>query len=239
MLYFDANPRDGVSAGSGCNTCCCEKFSLRPGETNLLHLNYAPWSLPIGKLARATSADVVRINKTCEEGQIDGFTHPQNGSYRVSNKQCAPIEFDLCDHAKPRGNDFQFSLAPLSGPSCGKAEIEENGCVVYTPHVGFTGIDYFSYKMVDPQGREIIRTVEAKIGNTGMPSPWLMADRPYPHMSRAVYDEHAQTVKIPIYMPFNTPMCESFRMTIKQRAVDCDHNCYEHFMCFDVYPTDC
>ena len=242
MLYFNAKPRDGSHhSDCGCNTCCCEKFTLRPGETNSLMINYAPWSLPYGcpGIVKATSAHVERISKTCAEGKIDGFQHPRNSSYRVAERECKPVEFNLCDHAAPRGNDFVFSLVPLSGPGCGMAEISQDGCVVYTPHAGFAGYDYFSYKMTDPQGREVVRTIEMKIGEAFNPSPWLMADRPYLHIANAVYNQAAQTVHIPIYMPRNTPMCESFRMTIQQRAMDCHGNCYEHPMCFDIYPGEC
>lgn len=242
MLHFDAKPRDGShSAGCGCDTCCCEVFRLRPGEKNLLQINYAPWTLPLGGrgIVPSTSIDVERISKTCMENRVDGFHHPKNSSFRVSEPDCVPVKFNLCDHAQPADNDFVFSLVPLSGPECGDVVVQEDGCVTYTPNAGFSGFDYFSYLMEDAQGREIIRTVEVKIGTAYRPSPHLMADRPYPFTSDAVYNQHAQTVGIPIYMPLNTPMCESFRMTVKQRAADCHGNCYDHFMCFDIHPADC
>src|SRR5262245_7210887 len=47
MLYATVDARDGTYQAE-CNKCCCEPLNVRPGETNLVVLNYATWAIPIG-----------------------------------------------------------------------------------------------------------------------------------------------------------------------------------------------
>lgn len=241
MIYFDADARDGRRGSDPCQPCCCKAFSLRPGETNMLVINYAPWSVPIPGcgLVAVTAVDIEKIGKTCPDHEIDGFKPPSVASYQVSGQQGEMLEFELSHSVQPAGNDFIFEHVALSGPYCGEVCIEPDGCTEYTPASGFEGYDYFSYRVTDPQGREIIRTVEVKVGRGGARSPHLLQDKPYFHVPRAQYNAQAHTVSIPVYMPLNTLMCERTRATIKQRAQDCHGNCYEHFMCFDISVSDC
>src|SRR5262245_26735315 len=46
MLMATVDPRDSAQ-NAACGTCCCETINVRPGETNLMVINYAPWAVPI------------------------------------------------------------------------------------------------------------------------------------------------------------------------------------------------
>lgn len=246
MLYFDIDARDGGPAGgAACNTCCCHPIMLRPGETNLVAINYAPWSLPIAPpgIVTGTEIAVTIDNAACPNNEIEGFTYPSNTNYTLSTPVSTALEIDLSANAAPLGNEFTYALVSLQGPTNGS--IAQTGTAAgptftYTPNGGYTGYDYFTYEMTDGQGRTVVRTVEISVGqHFAKRDRARMATGPFVDMTKINVDRRMQIVKFPIYMPLSVRDCQTFRMTLKQPAKDCDQNTYHHFACFDIRSGDC
>lgn len=245
MLYFDADPRDGAPAGGVCNACCCEPIFMRPGETNLITINYAPWSLPIGNpgIVKGTEYSVEMNCSACSSAAVDGFSVPSNTNYDLPVVADTPLAIDLSTNAAPAGNTFTYAVIPLQGPTHGT--VDQTGSAgaptfTYTPNTGFTGYDYFSYKMTDAQGREVTRTVQLNVGmHLNAPNRQLMASLPFISPGAISVDRTMQTVRFPLYMPLSARDCEKYTLTIKQPAQDCECNTYNHFMCFDIRTGNC
>lgn len=242
MLYFTANPRDGISGASGnmCNSCCCQNIGLRPGETNLMQINYAPWSVPIGWISPTLEYSIEVDTASCPTAAIDGFGPPSNTFYDFTtpvNTALTPI--DLTANASPAGNAFTYHLVPMTGPYNGVVVIV-NGIATYTPHQAFVGFDHFWYEMRDAQGRSIRRSVVIKVGAAvgAAPREWT-ATMPVIDVSKIKTDMTGQMVSFPIFMPYTCQGCETYRLTIKQPATDCDRNIFHHFSCFDIRCKDC
>lgn len=251
MLNFTADARDGhASSVNACNTCCCEAVNMRRGETNLITINYAPWSLPIGWLVNSTfQYDVVHDESACATNEIDTFGPPVNTEYRYISVINAATNIDLTVNAGPAANPRTYSIVPLSGPSNGRiSNFDANGTLIYTPNTGFNGYDYFTYEMCDRQGRCIRRNVQiAVLKNVanlvdvtdGQPDIGRMSTEPYIYMDRVKTNQKMHTVQFPIYMPLTARDCEVWTMTVQQRATDCDKNVYTHEMCFDFRVGKC
>lgn len=244
MLYYSVDPRDGGPSGAVCNTCCCEPVSLRPGETNVMTINYAPWSLPLtppGIVTGGFDYNIEIIDDACADNPIDGNQAPMNAFYQVVGEINTPIVVDVSDQATPLGGSFTYAIVPLNGPFNGNAVIDQNtGELTYTPNTSFIGWDVIWYEMTDQYGRTVTRSVLVNVGNVSSgPEPrWTMLT-PYIDRTCVKVDYKLQTVRFPIYMPPSCRGCEIFRLTVRQMAQDCEPCTYIHLSCFDIRCRDC
>lgn len=242
----------------GCATCCCEPISLRAGETQLVTLNYAAWTIPIMAnggpgLIPTPQISIVEDATSCHNDAIDGFAAPATGGDIFVEPLALAINttltLDLTDDVTPANNAFEFTLHPVSGPYHGSltASPLSGTSWVYEPAAGFTGYDQFWVKINDAQGRTIIRPVNINIGaaTTIPPKGWgpaaamgLQVDR-----SKLKVNSNLQTISFAIYMPpandaETIDACRRYRATIKAFARDCDEE-YTHITCIDVTSAGC
>lgn len=245
MLYFMADARDGGhdSLRAACNTCCCQKMSLHPGETNRMTIDYSAWALPIGWVVPTTQFSIETDNSSCDTSVVDGFGPPGNTNYTPSTAINTAVDIDLGANASPPGNTFTYRLVGLSGPLYGS--VEQTGAsggptFRYTPNSQFQGYDYFDYEMEDAQGRKTMQTVRIAVGNPATRAdPARLAAVPYVDRGAVKVDDRMQTVSFPISMPTAVEDCQSFRLTVRQPAKDCDGNLYYHLSCFDITTKSC
>lgn len=243
---------------SSCSTCCCEPINMRAGETRLVTLNYAPWTIPIMAnggpgLVPTPQVTITENDDSCHNEAIDGFAAPSTtGLYFVTNQAIAvntPLTFNLLTDVAPAGNAFEFALHPVSGPYHGSlvATPANGNQWIYQPANGFVGYDQFWVEITDAQGRKIIRPVNINVGGaTGIPpkgwgqaaSMGLQIDR-----SKMKVNQKLQTVSFPMYMPPSNDAstidaCRRYRATIKAFARDCEEE-YSHITCIDVTSARC
>jgi hypothetical protein len=241
MLYFEADPRDSAPLGNTCNTCCCEPLALRPGETNLIAINFAAWAVPIGRIVPTFEYSIDQNDDACSTAAIDGFGPPSNSNFSGATTPLnTALPFNLNTTAQPAANTFTYRVLPLEGPNHGTVANNNAGVLTYTPNNGFEGWDHFWYETKDAQGRTVRYPVVAKIGNAGGASPrqWS-ATQPFIDISKIKTNENSMMVSFPIYMPLTCRGCESYRLTIKQPASDCDRTIFNHYSCFDIRCKDC
>ena len=239
---------DHAVGNSICDTCCCEPMLLRRGDTSLVTINYAPWSVTIGGpgIMPTLESAMELIADSCPTNEIDGHVPPSNTNYELTTAVNTALNFDLGSNVGPSGNTFLYR-APLmlSGPRKGVLSLQPgetagSALYTYTPNNGFEGYDSFSYTTVDAQGREVIRHVSIKVGAlNAFQDPTVMSLTPYVDQSKIVTDQRSQMVRFPIYMPTSVLDCEVHRLTIKQPAQDCDRNTFTHTSCYDIRVKDC
>lgn len=242
MLYFTANARDGISGASGasCNTCCCQTISMRPDETNLVQINYAPWSLPIGWVVPNMQFEFEAHSESCFDAAIDGQEPPVATFRDVTNAINTQAVVDLTTGVSPAVATHVYSKIPLAGPYHGSAALTAAGQLTYTPNNGFEGWDVVWYKVTDVNSRTSIRSVVFKVGNAlGNAPQAFRSAAPYIDPSKIVVDKASQIVGFPLYMPLTARSCEWYRLLIKQPAQNCDGSLFHHFACFDIRPKDC
>lgn len=239
MLYFQADPRDvsGISGGA-CNTCCCQRLTLKPGETNKMTINYAPWSLPIGWVTPSMEYSIETNSDACATGDVGGFGPPSNDFLSASTASGA-VSIDATATAQPAGNVFAYKVIALNGPYHGSVT-NASGVFTYTPRAGYVGWDAFWYEMTDAQGRKVTRSVRVNVGATSAAiDPRWIAEQPFIDASKVMTDRDMQLVSFPIYMPLSAPDCATYRLTIKQPATNCDQTIFHHIACFDISTSDC
>lgn len=246
MYYFNADARDGGASNvSACNTCCCNSVFLRPGETNMIMMNYAPWVLPImppGLISGGTEYTVELNSDACADNAVDGFLPPSNTNYELTTLANTALAIDLSVNEAPAGNDFNYEIVALAGPSRGSlTPLVPNGpAYSYVPAGGYTGYDYFSYRMTDAQGRSVIRSVRVSVGtHNQLPDVGRMSLVPYVDLGKTKVDQRMQTLQFAVVMPISCRPCESYRLTVQQSAMDCERNLYKHRSCFDLSCKDC
>lgn len=244
MLYFTADARDGIVGASGgmCNSCCCQALNMRRGETNLITINYAPWSLPIGNpgIVGPFESAITWNTDGCNSGAIDGFGPPTANSINQGGPSNTNIVTNMTLYASPLLNNLTWSIEALQGPMHGTASITAGGLLTYRSQDGFGGYDVVWYRVTDPQGRYVIRSVTYTIptafggppGNFAALIPWIDA-------SKIKVDANMQIVRFPLYMPPSCRPCDTYRLEIKQKAMDCDRTVYTHYSCFDLRCKDC
>lgn len=242
MQTFNADPRDGVPNGSVCTSCCCQPLSLQPGETNLITINYAMWSVPLGRpgIVGGFEYNIETNTDACPSSKIGGFLPPSAANLLLSTAESTDLAIDLTAGVTPAGNTFSYSIVPFSGPRKGTLAQTAEGQYTYTPNGGVTGKDYFSFTVTDAQSRTVTRHVEINIGtNVEARNNALLSLTPFVDLSTVVVDQQLQQVRFPLYMPLSCTECERYKLTIRQPAQDCDCNTFHHFMCFDITCKPC
>ncbi len=240
MLQFTADSRDGAPSA-----CCCKNISLLPGETNLVTINFAPWSVPIGSPGIIPTFEFALedISAGCPTNAIDGFAQPQNSNIALTTTVAGTLGLTLNAGATPVGNTFTTAIVPLTGPYNGTLTLTGpagSGLYDYVPNNGFIGYEYFTYSTTDAQGRKIFNEVLIAVG-----SPVEAPDRartsaiPFIDMSKVVTDQRLQTVSFPLTMPSTVQACNTYKLSIKQPAQDCARNLFHNFMCFDIVGRNC
>jgi hypothetical protein len=242
-----------------CSTCCCDPISMRAGETRLVVLNYAPWTVPImanggGQgLVPTPQLSIVENDDACHNDAIDGVAAPSViGDVFVTNTALAvstDLTLDLKSDVTPADNTFEFTLAPVSGPYHGSlvdSPLSGEGWL-YRPEQGYIGYDQFWVEIKDAQSRKIIRPINITVGaaNYIPPKGWgekaamgLQIDR-----SKLRVNQAQQTVSFPLYLPPSNDAetidaCRRYRITVKAFARDCENE-FSHITCLDVTSTRC
>lgn len=231
---------------------------MRAGETRLMVLNYAPWTIPIMSnggpgLVPTPLISIVESEDSCHNEAIDGFAAPGVlGNVFVKNTALAAnteLTLDLLSDVSPDSNTFEFRLHPVSGPSHGSLTDMPAGGEgwKYDPEAGFVGFDQFWVEVTDGQGRTIIRPVNINIGGaTGNPPPGWGASKsmgPQIDRSKMRVNQTTQTITFPMYMPPSNDAdsidaCRRYRATIKAYARDCENE-FTHITCIEVTSQRC
>lgn len=246
MLHVTMDARDGFN-GASCTKCCCEAVQMRPGETNLIVLNYAPWSVPFGGrgIVPTPELTITPDNSSCSSAPIDTFAPPSAQFTQATTPVNTAVNIDLTTNVAPIGNTFEYRLLPVSGPTRGTLTTPINGTPwIYTPAPGFEGYDHFWVEVKDAQGRRVVREQIIKVGAALLSMPFdfgktgLVIDR-----SKIMIDQRMQTLEIPLYLAPNADCgsvdgCISYQVMVKQPADDCCR-IFHHISCFDVRCKSC
>lgn len=246
MLNVTIDERTGFTASSGagsCAVCCCEPIFMRPGETNLMVMNYAPWSVPLGGqgVVPATELEIFRDSSTCSSAAIDGFALPSNSAYAYAaavSPVITPIPVNT--NEAPALNVFDYTVVPLFGPKNGVLVAAPlTGLWTYQPNNGFVGYDEIYYQMRDAQGRTFISAVRITVG-----APVISAAQPFGALglfidrTKIKVDQRFQTISFPMFLAPDARQCDVFKVQIKQPARNCDDLFY-HLTCFEVHVGKC
>lgn len=241
MLTFLADPRSGSSAASACGSCCCERLSARPGETNKIAINYHTWVSPIGGRGISGTPAIVVKNITPVPSLAPANQPATNTDYSPSVAMGGTLNGTVATNAAdPESQPLTFAHLPLYGPRYGTLVFNANGSYVYTPRAGFTGYDAFWFSTTDGVNKPAINRVAITV-NPPSPAPALPAPSALPPVW---IDPNRVAVRSPVLeFPLQVSPAarpgDLYRIELVQAAVDCDGVIYEHQSCFDVTIGTC
>lgn len=242
MYFFTADPRDGYSGNNGaCNSCCCEVIRMKPGETNLLKINYAMWTMPIGGYGLTTNTWFTTELITDFAPADTGNGAPLFGALLYNSVGVQdPIVGNLNTYViDPEADPMTFDLLPLYGLLTGTVNLNRvTGDFTYTPNPGAnSGTDYFYFKVTDSAGNT--RIGRANLGKGIALNDIVVLDPVTIARGKKKIDTDMQTMSVPITLDATVPPGAIYRITVRQEAIDCDGNKYYHISCYDILATKC
>ncbi len=218
----------------GCQTCCCENIAVKPGTTEKVVVNYAPWAVPIGRL-HCNPTFALEQMQTCPTASSDPQVPlPVKFTTPVSTMLAGDLKTMVTD---PAAGVMTFKALPLYGPWHGALVLDPDGSFDYTPITGYEGEDRFYATASNASGST---TFEVMIG-VGIAD--LTTIKPTPHVSvdpgAVVINERYFTASFPVRVSPAADFCEVWRLTVLQNALDCDCICYNRTDCFDIRMVKC
>lgn len=221
---------------AACIKCCCETVSLKPGETQPLLLNYAPWALPIAQRGLHCLPSVeIEEKETCDAPGGDNLPPQVIDQTAFSTPVNTALNGDLNTKVSdPESAELTFKLLPHYGPKKGKLVLNEDGTFVYTPQGSYKGEERFYATASDGTNKTTFEVMIAVgvVAASMIPTPDLAIGTP-------IVDQRYYTVRLPLVASPAARSCQIFRLSIRQGALDCDCNCYYHVDCVDVRIANC
>jgi VCBS repeat-containing protein len=219
------------SSSSGCHKCCCEKMALKPGTTTKVSVGYAPWAMPIGEL-HCTPQFAIEQMETCPTSPGPPVA---TGDVKFSTPMNTLLEGDLGTLiVDPDNSALTFKPLQLYGPKHGKLDLDASGVFDYQPASGFTGEERF-YVSVSDNITTVIFEVMIAVGIDAA----TMAHTPHISVGPATIDQRYFMASFPVTVSPAAQLCEVWRLTVLQAALDCDCTCYTRTDCFDIGIAKC
>lgn len=241
MLDFKLDARDGIPARGACDVCCCKNAKATPGEVNKWRLDYAEWALPIGGRG-LTARTQISIDKNEDSSGIVEF--PNASILLAATTSPTVATLTLSDGINnPDSVALTYSLLDFYPPKYGKVVLNGDGTATYTPFTHAPVYDRFYYQAKAVDGKAIV--VEAIIAvststqsipaaTQAMATPIVLIDRNSVKVNPAL-----QAVEFPVVVSPQAAYGDSYRIRVRQQAMDCDHNCFWHESCFDLAIERC
>jgi len=235
MYHFTVENMEASSAG--CTTCCCERLALKPGTTTKVNIGYASWAVPIGRLHCGPSFELEQKD-TCPAAT--GAPRKTGGlPVAFDTPVSTQLDGDLTSKVEdPEGGPLIFKLLSLYGPKHGTINFHPSGMFDYVPVTGYDGEDRFFFTATDDTGKAT--TFEALIGVGALSSadmgetPHVMVDMRSVNVSQQFYQTSFAVSVAP-----TADLCEIWRLTIMQNAIDCECVCYNRTDCYDIEIAKC
>lgn len=231
MYSFTVDSRSGnKGVADSCSTCCCESISAKPGETNKIIVNYAPWSAPIGGhgLFNGSSFQIERLGNPVTPVVVPGFGRTVTGT--VFEGDLSPL------FPNPDDDTAVFEIEQLFDASNGIVELQADGKFTYTPNPLFTGIDRF-YWSANGHIAEFIVAVDLN-AQTEQRQPAFTAPVSVSKKSVGI-DNRVHIVAFFLAVSPAAVPGDVYRLTVKQGTRDCDGSEYFHLSCYDVTIGTC
>jgi len=233
MIQFFANPRSTYDAGNSCS-CCCEMFKMTPGETNLLEIVYAQWTVPMAfkGITKNTAFDLIKLSPDTPVELLHVEPAEETATAGVE------LNGTLIPSATgPDGADLTWSPLPLYGPKNGTFDLNPDGTYDYTPSSGFTGTEIIYYEVSDGFNK-VTGSLAIAVGN--VPEQLTHAPAALSVLtSRRSIEPHRDALRVPIMAAPDAVQGTHYRLVVRQEAMDCDGGKFYHMSCYDIVIGKC
>jgi hypothetical protein len=238
MLQFTVDDTQPAQV-DGCAKCCCETMQLKPGTISKVSVNYASWALPIGRLHCSPQFNLEPM-QTCSVPA--GADLPPQPADKVAFDVTKNVVFngDLNTQVTdPEGQpmEFKWLFNGAYGPNRGKLLLRADGTFTYTPDQNYVGPDRFYASASDGINTPVVFEVVLGVGT-------LAANiAATPHVSvisdGVQVNERLCLISFPLQVSPAAQLCEVWRLSVLQNALDCECTCYQRTDCYDVRIVKC
>lgn len=234
MYHFTV--QDSEASAAGCVTCCCEKMALKPGTTSKVSVGYATWAVPIGQL-HCSPQFMIEAMETCPTPVGDNMPPAASGDVKFTTAINTLLDADLTDIiTDPEAAALTFKLLPLYGAKHGKLVLDADGTFQYTPMGNFTGVERFYVSASDGANSTVF---EVMVGVGVAIDAVTLVHTPHISVGPASVDQRYFLVSFAVTISPAAQLCEVWRLTVLQAALDCDCNCFNRTDCFDIGVAKC
>lgn len=228
---------DDYEVIENCQVCCCKALTLQPGTTTKVSVGYAPWAVPIGRLHCVPQFQLERKD-TCPV-PVSSNLPPESLDDLIKFDTPINTEIDellTVSITDPENDPLTFKPVAFYGPKHGKLVLESDGGFTYTPVANYVGEDRFFVSVTDGFSDPKLFEVQIAVGGYDATN-----SKATPHISvgSPSVDERYFTVSFPITVSPAVEMCEIWRLTVLQAALDCDCQCFTRSDCFDIRMGKC
>jgi Big-like domain-containing protein len=237
MWYFNVADQSAQMV-DGCVQCCCQTISLKPGTTSKVTIGYATWSIPIGRL-HCIPSFVLDQMQTCPVAPAGANLPPRPASkVAFDTAMNTTLTDDLSTQVTdPEGDPLTFKWLMANGPSHGKLTLAADGSFTYVPDTTYVGADRFFASVSDGINPAVVFEIIVGVGTPSADiasTPSVGVD---PNGVQIDYRMH--TVSFPIKISPAAQLCEVWRLSMAQNAIDCDCYCYNRTDCYDIRIAKC
>jgi Bacterial Ig domain len=225
-----------IDQNSQCIPCCCESLSMKPGSTNKVSVNYAPWAVPIGRLHCLPSFDLEQKDTCVTTGapvKIGG--NPVAFDTPVNTVLSDDLNTKIID---PENGALKFKVLGLYGPKNGVVVVLSDGSFDYTPTPGYEGEDRFFVTATDPTNKSTTFEVLIGVGSTTSvdmtETPHVSVDAVSVNVNYQIY-----TASFAVKISPAADLCEVWRLTVQMQSIDCECVCFDRTDCFDIRIVQC
>lgn len=235
MYHFQADARSGEGS-SGCSTCCCASITAKIGETNMVRIDYAPWSVPIaGRGLTTTTFNIEKITAA----PIGVNQRPVVAALLLSTLINTPVS-GVVSATDAESNALTYKYLPVYGPRNGRVTMSASGAYTYTPSSSFEGYDSFFFSVADGLGEDVVQEAIIAVGaTTAAPTAQRLASHVSTSQQSASVNQSMHFLQFPLQISPTAVVGEVHRITVSQNLMTCDGFIYTHISCYDVLVNKC
>jgi hypothetical protein len=214
-------------------------MAFKPGTVNKMMVSYAPWAVPIGWLHCEPQFELEQM-ETCPATIGNLPPHLAAGEQMI--RFDTPINTHLTGDfstkvTDPEADPLTYKVLAFHGPQHGKLVLNAIGTFDYDPVTNYQGEDRFYIQVTE--NNSTVTVFEVLIG-VGVDST-KYSHTPHVSIDKAgvVVDQRYYNVHFPVKVSPAAQICEVWRLTVLQGAMDCDCMCYTRTDCFDIGIVKC
>jgi hypothetical protein len=214
-------------------------MAFKPGTINKVTGNYVTWAMPIGWLHCPPSFSIEPMS-TCitplPSNNLPPAISAADGMARFDTGTNVKLIADMKTKVTDvDGDPVAFKILPLYAPKHGKIILQDNGLFEYTPAQNWFGEERFYCSASDGKNAPFIFEVMIAVGidaGTMVPQPTIS-------VGPATVNRNNYSISFAVTLSPAAQLCEIWRLTILQGALDCDCQCYTRTDCFDIGVAQC
>lgn len=248
MQFFSVDSNSQGDTSPSCNTCCCSSASAKPGVTEKWTLNFAAFANPIGGfgLVQQPNFSIDLLLSGCNNPSVVNAGPAYLG---LAANNTTPLNGSLASSINnPKSATLTYSLLSLFSTQNGSVVVNPDGTFTYTPNGAFVVYDRFYFSVTDGVNPAVVQEAIIGVPATNPVPGSIIITAPTASMASKELsiepnsievNSNYQTVSFGLACAVNACIGSRYRLSVLQKAADCNGAVYSHISCYDITITSC